>query len=391
MRTIVEFTWDSLTQEGEELCGDSVVVSSTPETFIAVLSDGLGHGVKANILSSLTAVIAERMFREESSVEDVIQTLVETLPECSTRKLAYATFAVLKIEEGRRAHLVEFDSPPLILVRDGEIVPVPLEKRELSGRVIGEARFEVRENDYLVLVSDGYEHAGLGGAYRFGWGWDHIARAVRRWIDTGVDTAQLTRALSRTCLKLYGEAPGDDSTVICMKIRPAVFATVLTGPPADRSQDGEIVGRLMAREGIKIVCGGTTAHVAARVLGQELKVDWVPPGKREGSGPPKKGAPPTADIRGVDLVTEGIITLGLAADLLRKAGTVHDLPPGKDAALRLARTLMEADDIRFLVGRAINPNQVADLVRGEPMRMIYVRELVRELEKRSKQVTVEEF
>lgn len=111
MRHVVEFSWDSLNKAGEELCGDSVIIRSGTDSFVAVLSDGLGSGVKASILSTLTAEIAAHMFDSGASVEEVLQTLVETLPECSVRKLAYATFCVLTVRNGREASLVEFDSP----------------------------------------------------------------------------------------------------------------------------------------------------------------------------------------------------------------------------------------------------------------------------------------
>jgi hypothetical protein len=393
VKLIVESSWISLNKTGEELCGDSVIIRSNPDSFVAVLSDGLGSGVKANILSTLTAEIAARMFESGAPVEDVMQTLAETLPECSVRKLAYATFAVLTVSHGTEAHLVEFDSSPLILVRDHALVKLPMEEREVSGRKIREVRFELRENDYMVLISDGYEHAGLGGIYRLGWGWDNIALAVQRFLNSGiVDTFKLTEALSRTCLKLYEDKPGDDATVIAMKVRPAISASILTGPPANKELDEFAVTRLMSAEGEKIICGGSTAQMAARVLGEELVVDWVPPAKRKQNAPSqKKGSPPTALLKGVDLVTEGILTLGQAIEIIRNARTIHDLPRDDDASTRLARSLLMADDIHLIVGTAINPNQVADIIRGEPMRMVYIREIVQELSQRTKQVVVEKI
>jgi len=393
VRHLVECSWLSLNKTGEELCGDSVIIRQTPETFVAVLSDGLGSGVKANILSTLTSEIAARMFQSGADVEEVLQTMAETLPECSVRKLAYATLAVLLVDRGRDAHLVEFDSPPLILVRDQELFQLPMEKREVNGRKIREAHFELQDNDYMVLLSDGYEHAGLGGIYRLGWGWDNIAQAVQRFVKAGiVDTFKLTQALTRTCLKLYDDQPGDDATVIGMKVRPAVNLTILTGPPANRELDELAVTRLMRASGQKIVCGGSTAQMAARVLGEELLVEWLPPGKRgRDDPPPKKGSPPTARLKGVDLVTEGILTLGLAVEILKGAATIYDLPRDDDAATRLARLLMKADDIRLIVGTAINPNQVADIIRGESMRMVYIREILQELGRLNKQVVVEEI
>ncbi|MFO7569703.1 MAG: SpoIIE family protein phosphatase [Smithellaceae bacterium] len=389
MRQLVECNWNSLNKYGEELCGDAVIIRTKPDSFVAVLSDGLGSGVKASILSSLTAEIAARMFEADGTVEDVMQTLVETLPECSVRKLAYATFAVMIVYNGHDAHLVLFDSPPLILIRDNAILTLPLEEREVKGRTIREAHFELRENDYMVLISDGYTHAGLGGIYRLGWGWKNVATAVQRFVQTGVDTVKLTEALSRTCLKLYSDKPGDDATVISMKVRPAISVSVLTGPPANKDMDEFAVSRLMAAKGDKIICGGSTAQLAARVLKEPLDVEWVPPWKRTSEEPKKKGSPPTASLKGINLVTEGILTIGQALEIMRGTKTIHDLPKDNDAATRLARYLLAADNIHLIVGTAINPNQVADLVRGEPMRMVYIRELMSDLKARNKIVTVE--
>jgi hypothetical protein len=392
VRRVVEYAWESLNKAGEELCGDSVIIRSGADSFVAVLSDGLGSGVKASILSTLTAEIAVHLFDSGGSVEEVMQTLVETLPECSVRKLAYATFSVLMVRQGREASLVEFDSPPLILVRDGALIDLPVTVREVNGRSIREARFTLEEGDCMVIISDGYEHAGLGGIYRLGWGWKNIALVVQRFLATGVDARKLTQALSRTCLKLYDGKPGDDSTVISMRVRPAVSVAVLTGPPANRELDAFAVHRLLAAEGTKIICGGTTSQIAARVLGQELQVDWVPPWKRTGDTPgKKKGSPPTARLDGLDLVTEGILTLGLTVELIRQAKSADDLPRDSDAATRLARYLLSADDILLLIGSAINPNQVADIVRGESMRMVYIRELIEELGRRNKQVKMEKI
>lgn len=389
MRQLVECSWMSLNKADEELCGDAVMIRTKPDSFVAVLSDGLGSGVKASILSSLTAEIAARMFEAGGNVEDVMQTLVDTLPECSVRKLAYATFAVLIVYNGHDAHLVLFDSPPLILIRDNAIFTLPLEERQIKDRIIREAHFELRENDYMVLISDGYTHAGLGGIYRMGWGWKNVAAAVQRFVQTGADTVKLMEAMSKTCMKLYNDKPGDDSTVICMKVRPAVSVCVLTGPPTNKEMDEFAVSRLMTAEGDKIICGGSTAQMAARVLNEKLEVEWVPPWKRTSEEPKKKGSPPTAAIKGINLVTEGILTIGQALEIMRNAKTIHDLPKDNDAATRLARCLLAADDIHLIVGTAINPNQVADLIRGEPMRMVYIRELVADLTARNKIVKVE--
>ncbi len=384
MEPIVEFAWKSLCKHGEELCGDWAKVVSTDEDLIVVLSDGLGSGVKANILATLSAQIAADMLQKGASIDEVVETLVETLPECQVRHLAYATFAVLRIHKAREAYLAEYDSPPLFLIRGGQVVGPPMRERVIAGRTIREGHFTLELDDYLVLVSDGYIHAGVGGLYRMGWGWNNIGIAVQRWAATRGDTHQLVHALSRTCLKLSKDTPGDDATAVAMWVRPQRKATVLTGPPADTTRDSEAVHKLMATTGVKAICGGTTAQMAARVLGKPLRVAWPP--ARRGAG---RKLPPAGLLEGVDLVTEGILTLSSAVDCLRDVRTVHDLSNDQDAATQLVRALLGADQIHFIVGDAINPQQLADVVRGVPMRQIYLDELVAKLRERNKTVTVE--
>jgi hypothetical protein len=389
MRRIVEFAWESLSKDGEELCGDSVRILTTESSFLVVLSDGLGSGVKANILSTLTSQIASTMFEQGATVEEVMATLADTLPECRVRHLAYATLAMLRVQDGREAYLVEYDTPPLILVRQGQVVDLPASEREFSGRRVREARFDLHEDDCLVMVSDGYDHAGVGRSLPLGWGRERIAGDVVRHTAGGTDAHGVASALKDACLTLYDGAPGDDATVLAMRIRPARAVTIWTGPPADHSLDADAVARLMSRSGTRVICGGTTAQIAARMLDKELVVDWVPPSKRPAGPARKQGSPPMAHLEGLDLVTEGIITLGQTLQLLESARTARELPDEDDASTRIARLLLESDDIHLIVGTALHPTQIADLVRREPMRHVYVRELLRELQRRNKNVTVE--
>jgi hypothetical protein len=389
MKQLVEYAWESLNKDGEELCGDCVKVIATPTSFNVVLSDGLGSGVKANILATLTAQIAGSMFQQEAGIGEVMETLIETLPECRVRKLAYATFAMLRVWHGRDAYLVEYDSPPLILVRDGQVQKLPIVEKVVHGRQVRETHFELQDGDYMTLVSDGYEHAGVSPLNPLGWGWENIATSVRRWTQTGCDAYELVAALTKTCRKLYNGQPGDDATAVGMRVRQATRVTILTGPPSDNALDKMAVSRLVNAEGQKVVCGGTTAQIVARVLGKELKVEVAHAQHRGASVSHKHEAPSMGKIEGIDLVTEGILTLGQTIGLLEKASSIHDLPPGNDGASRLAHILLQCDEIHLLVGAATNPNQIADLVRGESLRQVYVKQLVRELERHTKTVTIE--
>ena len=391
MRTVVETSWNSLCKHGEELCGDWVKITykstSKDNTLSVVLSDGLGSGVKANILATMTVEIASSMLAHGATTDQVLETLAETLPECQVRHLAYATFAALQVINGREAHLVEYDSEPLIFIRDGKIVDIPLVERTVAERTVREGTFTLQEGDTMVMVSDGYVHAGVGGLYRFGWGWENIATAVRRWADTHADAYELVGALQRTCLKLYDGQPGDDATAVGMCVRQSRAVTVFTGPPSDPEQDASAVQQFMDSPAKKVICGGTTAQVVARELDRKLEVKWMSPAQRRGAKPHR--LPPAANLEGIDLVTEGILTLSSTVDLLQGIQSVHDLPANNEADTQLARILLGADDIHFVVGDALNPNQLADVVRGQPMRQVYVEALIDVLKQRNKNISVE--
>ena len=239
------------------------------------------------------------MKRYTSRVEEISSIHVTLLPEDVPQRLP---LDVLHHQEvvvpGLLAHRLHAERADHVLVHD----PLPdlrlaLEAREriINERRVREARFELQVGDYMVMLSDGYEHAGLGGVYRLGWGWDNIVLAVQRFLAAGIsDTYKLAQSLSHTCLRLYDNRPGDDSTAVVMHVRPERKATVMTGPPSDAAQDRAIVAKLTGAEGVKVICGGTTAQIAARVLGKELKVEWVPPSKRQGRPSRKTGTPPTA-------------------------------------------------------------------------------------------------
>jgi hypothetical protein len=381
---LVEVAYQALCKSGEELCGDQVKISRSQDRLIVAMSDGLGSGVKANILATLTAEIGVSMLEQGVPIEEVLDTLAATLPECKVRRLAYATFTLLNIVDGRHAYLVNLDNPNLFLVRDREVVQLPLRERTVHDRAISEAEFELEIGDYLVMVSDGYIHAGVGGLYRLGWGWKNIATSIKRWTDTGGDAYQLVDALSRTCEKLYNGKPGDDATAVAMKVRAPNEAVVFTGPPSTATKDEPTVRSFMEAKGQKVICGGTTAQIAARVLDTKLEVVW----QRYSDNSAEK-IPPVAQLKGVDLVTEGIITLSKAAERIDAVTLASQLPHRNDGATLLARILLNADRIHFIVGDAINPQQIADVVRGTPMRQLLLESLIKKLEARGKLITVE--
>ena len=185
MAITVDVAYKSLNKFSEVLCGDKVELLKTDDSNIMILADGMGSGVKANILATLTSKILGTMFLNGATLEECVETIVETLPICKVRQVAYSTFSILQVFHSGDAYLVEFDNPSCIFIRNGQLVPIPQNIREVQGKKINEFRFKVQRGDALILMSDGTVHAGVGQLLNFGWLWEDIAKyAVKQYALT---------------------------------------------------------------------------------------------------------------------------------------------------------------------------------------------------------------
>jgi hypothetical protein len=298
----------------------------------------------------------------------------------------HVAIALLRIGCDGRANLAEIDAPPLFMARKGDFVLLLVTEEESSGRLVRRCDFTVQAGDHLALVSESYIRA-RGGPRP--WSWREVALSVRRLTSTGCDAEQLAGALARLrnqqISKLANQQIGETAfCILAMFIRPMRTATVWSGPPADRKRDREALAKLLAEEGTRIICGDTTAEIAARLLGGRLVTE----------PPPAEGwaeVPPTSRLVGaterIDLITEGAVTLRVARERLTQAKRSRDLAGRTDGASRLAKLLLEADKITIVEGQAVNPAQrTAD---GAPMRRAAVDGVVKELKARGKVVEVE--
>ena len=268
----IDTSFNSLIKYGEELCGDHIEQARLNDCTILVLSDGLGSGVKANILATLTSKIAVTMLKNGSTLEETIDTIVHTLPVCSERHLAYSTFTIIKIYNDGRGYAAEFDNPFIFLIRNGQTVPLKREKRELNGKTIYECSFVMDEYTLLVAVSDGVVHAGVGRSLDLGWQWENVDKFIKN-IDISANAFDVTDSVLKECGKLYEDMAGDDTTVLSIKMKEQETINLFTGPPKNPAKDYDIIKEILSSEGKVVVCGGTTANIVARSLGAELEVD----------------------------------------------------------------------------------------------------------------------
>lgn len=382
MDLVFEEFYRSIPRHGEEVCGDNVEVIKKENKTIIVLSDGLGSGIKANILSTLTSKIASGLLDKELPLKEILSTILATLPVCEIRGIAYATLGFLIVDQNKNMHLIEIDSPSAFLFRDGEVKKLDYRSFELEGKTVREANFKFRRNDQLFLVSDGVTHAGIGGLLNFGLGWDGVAEEIKRVVNNnGSNLKKSINKLVKIFLTYYGEEAGDDFTIIGSKYRKKRKLNIWSGPPLDKKDDSLLAEKIDSLEGKKIISGGTTAQIAARELNRELEAEL----KYHDSD-----VPPISKIEGFNLVTEGLLTLNKVLSLLKKYKPGQIPADDQDAASRFSRLLLESDSVYFLVGRAVNEShQSLNLPINLGIRSQIISQIAEQLQRVKKEVTID--
>lgn len=342
----------SLIKYSEELCGDHFeLIEQGNNSQVLVLADGMGSGVKANILSTLTSKILSTMIAEGIAVEECVSTMASTLPVCAVREVAYSTFTIIRIVENMEAEIIQYDNPHVILLRNGAFEEFPKTAFEIDGKTIYKSRIPIQEEDVFIAMSDGAIHAGVGASLNFGWDRKEIAEYMEMMYHKSHTGKMLANLLLTECNRLYGGKPGDDTTACVVKIRHREQVNLMIGPPSKREDVQRMQTEFFANDGKYIVCGGTTSTITGEFLGKAVcpNLNYFDP-----------DVPPTATIEGVDIVTEGVITMSkvleYASDYLDKNEKYTQWGYKQDGASQIARVLFEeATDINFYVGRAVNP------------------------------------
>ncbi|MEG1255699.1 SpoIIE family protein phosphatase [Clostridium sp.] len=378
----------SMNKFGEELCGDNVEIAKIQDGMIVVMSDGLGSGVKANILGTLTSKIAVTMLKEGASIDETIDTIINTLPECHIRKLAYSTFTIVKIKNDGEVYMVEYDNPPVFFFRDNRGCDIKRNNRIVNNKTIFESKFYMNEGDTLVIISDGVVHAGVGGLLNLGWEWPHINRYLTNVLQHEVVSKNICRQLLDACKDLYDNKPGDDTTVVTLKVRKEQHISIFTGPPKNKTDDIILIDLIKNAKGKKIICGGTTANIVSNAFNTQIEVDL----KNYTSE-----VPPMGKMERIDLVTEGILTLNKVKDILKvylksceENSSLPSIKKGSDGASKIATMLInEGTSINIYVGQAINPaHQNPAFPQEFNLKIKIVEEIQKLLESMGKKVLI---
>ena len=379
----------SLNKHNEELCGDYIeVVEAKDNGKVIVLSDGLGSGVKANILSTLSAKMISNMIAQSISIEECIESIVQTLPVCKVRGLAYSTFTILHLKDNQELEIINYDNPDPIIMREGKALKLNYINLTIGDKNIKKTKVDIQEKDTVIIMSDGCVHAGVGETLNYGWLHENIVDFMEKMYLESYSSKALTKILIDECNRLYQFKPGDDTTVLCLKVRKKDVANILIGPPQDKSLDYKMLSLFFSKKGKYVVCGGTTSQMVSRYLNTpiDLTFDYQ-----------DISIPPTAKIKGVDLVTEGILTvnkvLELANDYIKENNLLFDWSVKRDGASELAKLLFEqSTNINFFVGKAVNPaHQNPKLPINFSIKMQLISSLIDTLKKMGKTVNINYF
>lgn len=374
---------------GERICGDVFVSQKVKEEgrTVVVLSDGMGHGVKANMLATLTATMALNFTREHKDAHKIAEIIMNTLPVCSERKISYSTFTVVDIEKSGQTTVINYDNPDAVVIREGSLLKLEwqniiLESETNRGKEIKACTFVAKKEDRIILLSDGITQSGLGGGkYLLGWGQDNMEDFVSGFVKDhpGVSASKLSSQLVNTAHANDGYQAKDDISSAVVYFREPRKLLLCSGPPFEKERDRDLARVVKGYTGKKVICGGTTADI----IGRELDIPVEDTLEFE-----DPDLPPVSFMEGIDLVTEGILTLSKVAGILENYGSRTEL--GKGPADRIVQLFLESDEINFWVGTAVNiAHQDPNLPVELEIRRTVVKRIAKMLEEKLlKEVTL---
>ncbi len=337
----------------ERICGDVFLTKKVLEEnrTIMVLSDGMGHGVKANILATLTSTMSLNFTLEHKEPEKIAEIIMNTLPECSVRKMNYATFTIIDIESDGEVSILEYDNPQTVIFRGNQVLDphwncIIMQSDKNAGKEIKTCRFRPQKEDRIMVCSDGISQAGLGtDQFPFGWGIANAREYVLKLISNNADLSarRLGNKVVTMAHKIDGYFSRDDSSCAMIYFREPRKLLVCTGPPYEKEKDLLLAKAVKGFKGKIIISGATTADIVARELDRKIEdsLNFDDP-----------DLPPVSSMGGIDLVTEGILTLTKVTRILKDYNSSY--PLGKGPADRIVSMFRESDEIHFIIGTRIN-------------------------------------
>lgn len=325
-----------------EICGDVVASERNADATLLICSDGIGSGIKANIAATLCVSRLQELLRSRFSLREAFSRMVQTLNQARGTDLPYAVFSVARILNDGETTVLTYEMPPPLFLGRHQTTVLKQRTLTLEQALVGESHCFLEPGEGLLLLSDGITQAGLGAGLREGWGIEGVCRYVNEQRVEGIVFQEIPSCVHDRARELWRNVRGDDCTVALASTRYGQVVNILTGPPINREEDPAIVSRFLLMQGQKVVCGATSAHLVARHLGRKISVQ---------QDAHSMIAPPAYHLEGIDLVTEGAVTLNQVYNILEEDPSTYEQDTGVS---QLGRMLLEADRVNLLVGQAQN-------------------------------------
>lgn len=346
----IDIDCNQLKKYNQNAYGDYFISKRYPDEakLIAVLSDGLGSGIKANILSCMTATMLLKFVESQQiPIRHAAEIVMNSLPVCKVRKISYSTFSVIDVNDEGVARIVEEGNPDFIWIKNNEVMSPSFEKiqsKTFKNRCMKSYKIHLELGDRLIFCSDGVTQCGLGnGRLKLGLRRDGLINLVLAKIaeEPNISSSELSAYIVRQAKNIETDRlPKDDISACVLYCREPRVSLVFTGPPYLQTKDPEYAQMFKDFKGKKAICGGTTANLISRELNLPITMDkTISVGK----------LPSCSYMEGVDLVTEGILTLTKTLEYLE-----NDVQDIDNAAGKLVKFLLDSDCINFMVGAKLN-------------------------------------
>lgn len=345
----IDVACSQLKKYNQNAYGDYFVSKKYPDEgrLIAVLSDGLGSGIKANILSCMTATMLLKFIEQEVYIRKAAEIIMNSLPVCKVRKISYSTFSAIDCDDEGNVKIVEEGNPDFVWMSGNEVMQpefTEVVSKEFKSRKMKTYKFKLNREDRLIFCSDGVTQSGLGSPrLKLGLRREGLIEILKVKIlkNPEISSSELSKYIVDQAKNIETDRmPKDDVSACVLYFREPRKSLVFTGPPYHQEKDPEYSKIFDKFEGKKAICGGTTANLVSRELSKSVKTEVeISIGN----------LPACSYMEGVDLITEGILTLTKTMEYLDSG-----FGSEQNAGVKLVKFLLDSDCINFMVGAKLN-------------------------------------
>jgi hypothetical protein len=370
-----------ISKKAEQPCGDVAWTERDKSATIHILCDGVGSGIKANIAATMCVARMKELLKNGFSLREAFASIVRTMEEARKKDLPCVFFTVTRVLSDGVAVILNYEMPEILFVSKKYSTHLNSIVQPFYEGIVSETNCMLYKGDGLILMSDGITQAGMGKGLPNGWTIEGVNKFVNDQLRSGVELKNLPISIINEAKKKWHNQCEDDLSVSLIYCRKGIIINIFTGPPINSETDDDVVNEFLSNDGLKIVCGATTAKIVARYLGKELEID---------QSFNSMISPPNYEIEGIDLVTEGAVTLN---QLYNIWGEELEKLEKDNPVTILYALLSVADKVNMFVGKSHNPagDDISFKQNGILRRDKIVPLLIHKFQQYNKIVTVQEY